>query len=49
MSRSTNQQKVNQGHRKSYSRMKKYGRRKERQAVEAGATSKEAKIKKHVQ
>ena len=50
MSRSGREEKVNQGHRKSYSRMKKYGRHRSRQALQSTDTTiKDAKVAKHVQ
>lgn len=49
MSRSANEQKVNQGHRKSYARMKKYMRHRSRAALNLGLTRKEAKLKQHAQ
>jgi len=50
MSRSDREEKVNQGHRKSYSRMKRYGRRRGRHALDKDeATWKESKVAKHVQ
>jgi hypothetical protein len=48
MSRSGREEKVNQGHRKSYARMKKYGRHRSRQALQStDATIKDAKVAKH--
>lgn len=50
MSRSGREEKVNPGHCKSYSKMKKYGRHRSRQTLRsADSTAKDAKVSKHVQ
>jgi hypothetical protein len=50
MSRSYREEKVNQGHRKAYAKMKSYGRHRSRKELkDQDATQKSAKVKKHVQ
>lgn len=51
MSRSGREEKVNQGHRKSYARMKSFGRHRVRQLLKSteDVTNKDVKVIKHVQ